>query len=189
MVQEVRTARATDELLLAGIIPGEEFAAFLRNYSIPQSMSHDAPALMLLESQPRYVIEQEAQQELLCFAFFDPTFDFIPYTSGRVFHALGELRWEQQHSEVHIVYTGHKEYKPALQKAREIMLAAYIPRDSAYLLFGKRLDETQLTRIGPVARLETLQRSVFRACCAIRSYPRYQMPNEYNWLCANILIR
>ncbi len=147
MAQATQNERATDELLLGGIIAEEKFVAFLRDYSIPQSTSPDAPALMLLESQPRHVIERDAQQELLHFAFFDPSFDFMPYTTGRIFHASGELRWERQQSAVQIVYTGRKEYKPALQDARETMLDAYIPRDRTYLLFGKRLDRTQLDRI------------------------------------------
>jgi hypothetical protein len=152
MAQAIQTERATGELLLAGTIQGDDFTVFLQAYHIPHNIQPDAPALMLLEAQPRRVIEQDARQDLLHFAFFDPTFDFTPYTSGRIFHALGELRWERQHPIVQIVYTGHKEYKPELQDARETMLDAYIPKDREYFLFGKRLNEKQLDRIGPAAQ-------------------------------------
>jgi hypothetical protein len=153
MVQATQTERATGQLLLAGTIQGEDFAAVLQAYRIPDSIPPDAPALMLLEAKPRRVIEQDARQNLLHFAFFDPTFDFTPYTSGRIFHALGELRWERQHPSVQIVYTGHKEYKPELQDARETALDAYIPKDRAYFLFGKRLNKQERDLlIGPAAQ-------------------------------------
>ncbi len=116
MAQATQTERASGELLLAGTISGEDFASFIQAYN---NIPPDAPALMLLEAQPRRVIEQDARQNLLHFAFFDPSFDFTPYTAGRIFHALGELRWERQHPNVQIVYTGHKEYRPELPDASE----------------------------------------------------------------------
>ena len=153
MAQATQTERASGELLLAGTILEENFASFIHAYynNKPSSTLPDVPTLMLLESQPRRVIQQDARQGLLRFALFDPTFDFTPYTSGRVFHALGELRWERQHPKVQIVYTGHKEYKPVLKDAREITLDAYIPKDREFFLFGKRLNEQQLDRIRPAA--------------------------------------
>ena len=152
MAQEAQTERATGELLFAGTIQEEDFTAFLQAYHIPHSTQPDAHALMLLEAQPRRVIEMNARQELLHFAFFDPSFDFTPYTSGRIFHALGELRWERQHPNVQIVYTGHKEYRPELPDASETPLDAYITNDRKYFLFGKRLGKEQLDRIGPAAQ-------------------------------------
>src|SRR5947209_8525060 len=107
---------------------------------------------MMLEEQPRRVIEQDARLDLLRFVLFDPSFDFTPYTSGRVFHALGELRWEQQVTNIQAVYTGSRKYKPVLQDASETMLDPYIPRNREYFLFGKRLDQQQLDRIGPAAQ-------------------------------------
>ena len=152
MAQVTQTEQATGELLLAGTIQGEDFTAFIQSYNILLGTLPNAPVLMLLEEQPRRVIEQDARQGLLHFALFDPTFDFTPYTSGRIFHTLGELRWERQHPSIQIVYTGHKGYKPQIQDARETALDAYIPKDREYFLFGKRLNEKQLDRIGPAAQ-------------------------------------
>src|SRR6266700_2040713 len=154
MAQATQTKGAIGEILLAETIVEENFASFIQAYnnSIPPSTSPDVPTLMLLEEQPHRVIEQNARQDLLHFALFDPTFDFMSYTSGRIFHALGELRWERQHPGVQIVYTGHKEYKPELPDANETTLDTCIPEDREYFLFGKRLEEKQLDRIGPVAQ-------------------------------------
>src|SRR5258708_5850189 len=128
MAQTAQTEQAKGDLLLAGTLQGKDLTAFLQAYSIPHDTPPDTPVLMLLEEQPRRVIKQDARQDLLHFAFFDPTFDFTPYTSGRIFHALGELRWERQHPSVKIVYTGYKEYKPeGLQNAKETMLGTYTP--------------------------------------------------------------
>lgn len=148
MIQTIQTERAIDELLLATILETRDFPALLQAYRVPLN-TH---ALMLLENQPQHPITQEERQDLLHFAFFDPTFNFMPYTAGRVFHTLGELRWERQQAEIHLVYTGHKEYKPALRDAQHITLDAYTAEDRAYILFGKRLNEKQLARIGPVAQ-------------------------------------
>jgi hypothetical protein len=117
MAQATQTNKAIGELLLEGMIFEEDFASFIQAYNnnMPPSTSPDAPALMLLEAQPRYVIEQDTRQDLLLFALFD----FTRSTSGRIFHALGELHWEQQHPRVRIVYTGHKEYRPELPDASE----------------------------------------------------------------------
>ncbi|MFL5663650.1 MAG: CRISPR-associated protein Csx19 [Ktedonobacteraceae bacterium] len=154
MAQVTQTEQATGELLLAGTISEEDFAAFIQAYdkNIPPNISPDAPALMLLEEQPHRVIAQDARQGLLHFAIFDPAFDFTPYTSGRIFHALGELRWERQHPSIQIVYTGHKGYKPQIQGARETALDAYIPEERAYFLFGKRLNKQERDLIGPAAQ-------------------------------------
>ncbi|MBV9688659.1 MAG: hypothetical protein JO202_03005 [Ktedonobacteraceae bacterium] len=154
MVQATQTKQAIGELLLAGTIADADFAGFLQTYSsiIPPSTSPDSPTLMLLEAQPRHVIAQEERQGLLHFALFDPRFNFAPYTSGRIFHALGELRWERQHSNIQIVYTGHKAYKPQLQDVKETELDGYAFEDRKYFLFGKRLDQEQLKRIGPRAQ-------------------------------------
>src|SRR5947209_18104669 len=124
MAQATETKGAIGELLLAGTILEENFASFIQVYNknIPPSTLPDVPTLMLLEEQPRRVIEQEARQSLLHFALFDPNFDFTPYTSGRIFHPLGELRWERQYPKVQIVYTGHKKYRPKLPDARETTL-------------------------------------------------------------------
>lgn len=139
---------AIGELLFAATLREADFGPFLKTYRIPSDTT-----LMLLESQPRYVIKQEERQELLHFAPFDASFDFTPYTSGRIFHELGELRWERQQAQVHIVYTGQKEYKPELPKIDETALDTIQFTDSrAYLLFGARLKGKQLEPIKPVAQ-------------------------------------
>src|SRR5437588_8359202 len=109
MAQATQTRGAIGDILLAGTILEEHFASFIQAYNkkvVPSNLS-ETPVLMLLEEQPRRVIEQNARLDLLHFALFDSSFNFTPYTSGRIFHTLGELHWERQHAEVHIVYTGH----------------------------------------------------------------------------------
>lgn len=138
----------TQELLVTGTVLAEDFAAFVGTFAVPPA-SH---TLMLVENQPRYVIQPQERQNLLQFAVFDPAFDFTPYTSGRIFHAQGELRWERQPAHMHIVFTGPQAYRPGLQDAEEIALddCEKVPR--AYLLFGKRLDDQQRAKIGPAAQ-------------------------------------
>lgn len=146
MTQATQVHYAIDELLLAGTLSGDEFAAFVRAYRVPPN----SPTLMLLEEQPHHVVKEQERQDLLCFALFDRAFDFTPYTSGRIFHELGELHWERQQANVYIVYTGHKAYQPNLQKATTpsaldtFALDTYTPNDRGYFLFGKRLNQKQV---------------------------------------------
>jgi hypothetical protein len=154
MTQAVPNEWAKDELLLAGIIRATDFVGLIETYHnvISSQVSPDTPALMLLEEQPRRIIAQGDRQNLLRFEFFDPHFDFTLYTSGRIFHELGELRWERLPAGIQIVYTGHTAYKPTLQDAQEIALDSHKYKDRAYLLFGERLDQQELDRIGAAAR-------------------------------------
>jgi hypothetical protein len=153
MAQATQTNRAGGELLLAGTIPGEDFVSFIQAYT--GNIFPDSPALALLENQPRYVVRPQERQNLLQFAAFNSALDFTSYTtytSGRIFHAQSELRWERQHAHMHVVFTGARTYRPGLKDAEEIALddCEKVPR--AFFLFGKRLDDRQIARIGPVAQ-------------------------------------
>jgi hypothetical protein len=132
------------ELLLAG--KTEDIAEVLKTYRIPS----DTRMLMLLETQPKRIVEPYERQELLHFAHFDPD-DCANYTSGRVFHKYGELRWEKQDSAVQIIYTGHEHYKPEIDIRQTMQLDSCKLVSRSYFLFGQRLDSHQLTRIGPSA--------------------------------------
>ena len=146
--QEQVQTKATGELLLAGFVKNVEFEALINTYNI----SSDTVPFILLENQPRRVIASGERQKLLHFARFDLCFDFTPYTSGRIFHQFGELRWERQQQRTQIVYTGKKEYKPELEQSIKKLLDEVEWQERYYILFGKRLDDKQLDRIGSVAK-------------------------------------
>lgn len=140
-------AQTTEELLLGGHLQHNDVATLIKAFKIP----HDAVTLMLLEMQPRSVVKPEQRQDLLLFSEFKSEADFAAYTSGRIFHIHGELRWERQEAHIHVVYTGDSAYTPALNDSEEMVLDAYNAVTRSYFLFGKRLDEGQLKRIGPAA--------------------------------------
>jgi hypothetical protein len=153
MSQEAHYPKATGELLLAGFVKHEDFAALVNTCGTARGVK----ALVLVERQPDHVIAPEARAErlaLLHFADFDPDFNFMPYTSGRVFHEHGELRWEKQRARIHIVYTGKREYRPQaeLERPKELSLEQAEKCERRYLLFGKRLVDAQLERLRPVAQ-------------------------------------
>src|SRR2546421_12507532 len=117
------------ELLLGGKV--ENITAAIKRYRIPS----DEPVLMLLEIQPQGIVEQGKRQDLLHFDYFDRDTNFTPYTSGRIFHKGGELRWEKQHEGIRIVYTGHELYKPEIDIRQTMQLdtCKLVPRQ--YFLF------------------------------------------------------
>ena len=133
------------ELLLAG--KTKDLAAVLKTHRIPS----DTHVLMLLEIQPQRIVEPYARQNLLHFAHFDPD-NCTDYTSGHVFHKYGELRWKKQDGAVQIIYTGHKHYMPEIDVTHTIQLDSCKLVSRSYFLFGKRLDDHQLARIGPPAQ-------------------------------------
>jgi hypothetical protein len=135
----------THELLLAG--KSEDLMEVFKTYRVPS----DTHTLMLLEMQPKRIVEPYERQKLLHFAHFDPD-DCADYISGRVFHKYGELRWEKQDDAVRIVYTGYEHYKPEIEITQTIHLDSCKLVFRSYFLFGKRLDNLQLTRIGPSAQ-------------------------------------
>ncbi|MEO7021047.1 MAG: CRISPR-associated protein Csx19 [Ktedonobacteraceae bacterium] len=134
------------EICLAGKV--DNIAALLAEYRVPAAL----PVLMLLEMQPQHVIEPHQRQDLLYFAQFERTFDCSSYTSGRIFHQDGELRWEKQAGAFQVVYTGRVQYSPELEVTASLVLDSYLPTFKNYFLFGKRLDSTQLQRIGAPAQ-------------------------------------
>ncbi len=151
----------TKQTLVAGTLNNEEFTALLGAYPAPPN----EPLLMVLERQPRQVITPEQKESLLHFTPFDATFDTADYTTGRIFHTLGEVRWERhympsaspssqapQGSHVSLVYTGDSAYCPTLATYQDKDLDVYDPVINAYFLFGKRYDPRQPSRIKVAAQ-------------------------------------
>jgi hypothetical protein len=139
------------DLMVASTIKLAAFPALVQTWQVRA----DIPALMMLETMPRQIVEPEKRQDLLRFEFFQPDVAFAHYQSGRIFHEYGEIRWEKLPSdEVQVVYTGTPEYRLALPEAREKVLNASVCARTArnYFLFGKRLESDERKRIGPATR-------------------------------------
>jgi hypothetical protein len=140
--------QTTTDLLLGGYVQNKNFSSFIKAFTVP----HDTTTLMLMESQPRYIVQPEQRRDLLLFSEFKADTDFAPYTSGRIFHAYGELRWERHSSQVQVVYTGDAQYAPELPPNEPQTLKECERVIRNYLLFGKRLEEPQRLRIGSAAQ-------------------------------------
>lgn len=107
--------------------------------------------LMLLEFQPRKVVQRSQQQDLLYFGQFDSKMA-EKATSGRIFHQQLELRWEIQGEKVGVVYTGTQTYRPLAHPDRLLDLNVYQHVHKAYYLFGTRLSNERLKQVGPQAQ-------------------------------------
>lgn len=140
----------TQEILLAATIKAEALPGLLQNYASPPG----GDTLLLVESLPQHIVAPEKRLHLLRLAIFQPDFPFSDYTSGRLFHAEGEIRWERQQAAVNIVYTGNAEYQPSPEGKTSCPfdLDTVKKEERQYFLFGKRLAPLQLERIGPAAQ-------------------------------------
>jgi len=147
--------------LIAGTLNNEDFAALLGAYPAPPN----EPLLMVLERQPRQVITAAQKESLLHFAPFDVAFDTSAYTSGRIFHKWGEVRWERHYvpsashapqvSHVSLIYTGDSTYSPTLAEYQDKDLDVYEPVFKDYFLFGKRFDLQQPSPVKVAAQQST----------------------------------
>ena len=123
-----------------------------------------AEARVLMEQLPHRIVTKPAdRQALLLFEFFNPELEFEQYDSGRIFQQSGELRWEKEGEQFKIVYAGDE---GELAETIEMLLRdyhernespekLYFPRREAekkYYLFGTRLDDEDLKKIGPTAK-------------------------------------
>lgn len=137
------------QLLVSALISAKDLPALVSSFK----PAPDVSTFMLLESQAQGIVEPEDRQDLLRFMLFDPEFTFSPFTSGRVFHRHAELRWETLASAVCVVFSGRITYLPKLPRTKEApaseVLDGYKPAVRKYFLYGKRLNEKQLARIGP----------------------------------------
>lgn len=70
--------------------------------------------------------------------------DLATYTSGRLFHIYGELRWERQRDFIHVVYTGDPGCLPSFAKEQEEALSNCKVVTRRYFLFGKKFDRPDL---------------------------------------------
>jgi hypothetical protein len=110
---------------------------------------------VLLERNPRDVIaEPERRQNLLYFAEFSAPLpnDLLEHTNGRIFNMHFELRWEQAATDIQVIYTGiTRSISMPIETAEE--LADYRQRTRSYYLFGKRLNNDLIEKIGPPAQV------------------------------------
>jgi hypothetical protein len=137
------------DLLLTGRVTIEAFSSLIRAWNAP------AGTFTMLEAQPERRVRPEERQDLLRFELFSDDLDLMQYNTGRLFHKDGEIRWERiTPATVQVVYTGDEAYWPELAESEQRALRDedYERVVRHYFLFGKRLDDTQLQRIGPVAQ-------------------------------------
>lgn len=134
------------QICLAGTV--SDIAALIQAYRTPDTLS----VWMLVEKHPQHIVEPQDRHDLLYFANFTRDFDYSSYTYGRIFHPDGELRWEKDGGAFQVVYTGDIQYCPELKGTTSLTLDTYPAQTKRYYLFGKRLDDKQLQRIGASAQ-------------------------------------
>lgn len=139
---------ATGETVYTG--PVENIATFLKECAF---LSDATGSLLLLEMQPQKVVPKKDRQNLLFFAEYpcEPPHPFDEYTSGRIFHAEFELRWEKTSGGTQVIYIGKQQALPHLTEKRDA-LNGCVRASSRYYLFGKRLSRTAVNEIGHSAQ-------------------------------------
>src|SRR6266851_4455369 len=106
----------TRELMRAGTLKTLDFARVVWEYTPPGT------TFVMLEEIPRHTVRPEERLELVRFETFQKNLVIPAFTSGRIFHEHGELRWESSLDSTRVVYTGEEEFGIVLPGAREEVL-------------------------------------------------------------------
>jgi len=116
-------------------------------------LSDSAGSLIFLEMQPQKMVGRGERENLLYFADYPckPPRLISEYTAGRIFHEEFELRWEKSNSKIQAVYIGKRCTVPLLEEKADV-LKDCVRSASSYYLFGKRLDDKAVERIGEPAQ-------------------------------------
>lgn len=138
----------TDEILYTGHVRGEEWLTFIKDCGF----STGTGTYFLAENLPTTVVKPGDRQDLLIFERFSLDLPFEKYTSGRIFEAAGELRWEKRQNKVRAVYLG----QPSTSVARALRnyglqssdkLLKLVPQARYYYLFGTKLEMRTIEQI------------------------------------------
>jgi hypothetical protein len=138
----------TDEILYTGHVSSGDWLTFIKDCGF----STGAGTYFLAENLPTTVVEPKDRQDLLVFERFSLDLPFEKYTSGRIFEAAGELRWEKQHNNVRVVYLG----QPIISITRALRnyglrssdkLLQLVPQARFYYLFGTKLEMRTIEQI------------------------------------------
>ncbi len=138
----------TDEILYTGHVRSEEWLTFIKDCGFRTGTG----TYFLAEKLPTTVVEPKDRQNLLIFERFSLDLPFEKYTTGRIFEAAGELRWENQDSKVRMVYLG----QPITSVARALRnyglqssdkLLKLVPQARFYYLFGTKLEMHTIEQI------------------------------------------
>lgn len=111
-------------------------------------LPHHGEALMILERVPTTWLDEDERKEGLCFQQFDGDVDFNMWERGRIFCPTFELRWDRVDGAFQVVYVGEGADLPGLQPASEVNLSVLSVEERAYYLWGERVDDDDLPRIG-----------------------------------------
>ena len=140
-----------DETVYAGIVI--DITKFIQECAF-LSLSDSVGSLVLLEKQPQKIVGKEDRQNLLLFMEYSyPVSNFSEYTAGRIFHEEFELRWEKISSGAQVVYIGNGR-DLSLPPAKTDVLKDCVRASSSYYLFGKRLDDEKVGKIGEPAQTD-----------------------------------
>jgi hypothetical protein len=145
-VSQGRRAIVTDKIYAK---PVEDIDALIASYHF------SSDAYVLVEQLPvNVVLKPEERQNLLLFKRFgeiEPETRLSNYTSGRIFTPEYELRWERQDGKFQVVYVGQERSQLLPEAETEINTTSF--RTTHYYLFGRRLDDNDVAKIGPPAEI------------------------------------
>jgi hypothetical protein len=102
------------------------------------------------EDFPLDLVSEKERDRLIRFIRFDAALTYemyAQYTSGRIFHADFEVRWQPEGDMVRVLYIGSEQKMPLLEVLKYPELEKRVEQQS-YYLFGERLKNSRTVKIG-----------------------------------------
>ncbi len=140
------------EVLYSGLVAPADVSQMVA------SCRFTSEALFMAELLPTHFVgKPQEREQLLCFTFFNTTLRCTDYTSGRIFQADRELRWEKQGEQTRFVYLGQADNaselaRYQLKKAETFGELTRKLEPTYYYLFGERLQDRDLAKLGKAAQ-------------------------------------
>lgn len=149
---EAKGMRAMAEVVYTASLSEEQLKA------LSKAVDFAKEARLVAERQPDSIIKNDKERnDLLYFNYWSESqeVDLLAYTSGRIFGANGELRWERQGEKLRVIYVGDSKQEGILrdfgfQRRDEGLVEPDDPR--YYYLFGERIKAVDLPKIGQRAQ-------------------------------------
>ena len=146
MMGEFNTA---EEMLCVGTVDNIADLINECDFSLSEQAIKGFPVFFLGEAFPQEIIRPKQQQDLLLFTHFNTAINFAIYTSGCIFHAGFELRWQKQDGQTRVTYLGNKRtLSQHMEPQQQFIPNDYDTRTTSYHLFGTLLVPERLEMMG-----------------------------------------
>lgn len=161
-----------DEQAVWAVVPGVS--------AVAAQLTWLEPAYVYLERVPRFPLTTQQKRDGIRLELYNPALVVDDWERGRIFDAQQELKWERRRAGMHVVYCGL--HPPAGFQVVALNTVG-TPVTTAYYLWGERVREEDLEKLGLRPERRCLWKGRYHASCTIQ----WQHQSRYKCWCGNFI--